>query len=153
MKFMLTVLKCSFYIAFALSIVCIYALFTQDFMWIIFTIAMLLMTLCFARDYTRLQTDIEKCMDYVVRSIREYCDEAEPGRHTLNIEYNDHYFTIDIQYSYEIREETGATYMGECEVLVSKEKEYISVVKMQCLNMYDEPCSYGFTEGELQEKL
>lgn len=154
MRYIIKITKFFYWASLILLCLSIYAFFTKDTLWIVFIIAMGTMAYISKREQLEIEEDIRKCIDSLVYDIKDFCKEAEErGIYTLDCYYKGYLFSIKFHYTFDIREDIGASYMGDYEVLYSKDKEYIGILKMECFNRFEEPYDYGFTEYDLQDKL
>lgn len=154
MRYIIKITKFFYWASLILLCLSIYAFFTKDTLWIIFIIASGTIAYLSKREQLEMEEDIRSCMASLVFDIKEFCQSTdERGIHTLNLYYGNYRFVIKIHYTFDIREDIGGSHMGDHEVIYSKDKEYIGVLKMECYNHFYEPYDYGFTEYDLQDKL
>ncbi len=154
MRYLIKIAKCFYWASLILLCLSVYAFLTQDFLWFIFIIAAGSMAYFSKLEYTTMEEDIRQCKESLVYDIKQFCEETdERGIHTLELTYGDYLFKIKLHYTFDIREEIGATHMGDCETIRSKDKEYIGILKMECFNTFGEPYDHGFTEYDLQDKI
>lgn len=154
MRYFIKIFKCFYWASLILLCLSVYAFLTQDLLWFIFIIAAGSIAYFSKLEYTTMEENIRKCMESLAYGIKQFCEETDVrGIHTLEFTYGNYLFKIKLHYTFDIREEIGATHMGDYETFRCKEKEYIGILKMECFNTFGEPYDYGFTEYDLQDKI